>query len=136
MKNNRLNIFSLIILFVTLLSGCDKASINGDLDGRWQILEISTYNNPENIKDRQLYYNFYLHVCILSYYGGEFTAGNFVYENNRIRLHFPYINSSEGMKLLNRYGIFSNPVTFEILYLSKNKLILQDGEITITLRKF
>lgn len=125
----------LSIILSLLNFGCTKDSINGDLDGRWQIMEIVPLYEG-SLKDKQLYYNFYLHVCNLSYYGGVLTEGNFVYENNKITLDFPYIQTIIGHEKLSEYGIMSNPVTFEILHLSKNKLILQDGEITITLRKF
>ena len=129
-------IIGVLSIILTLVNyGCTKDSINGYLDGRWQIMEIVPLYDG-SLKDKQLYYNFYLHVCNLSYYGGAFTEGNLVYENNKITLDFPYIQTNAGHEKLKEYGIMSNPVTFDVLQLSKNKLILQDGEITITLRKF
>ena len=117
-------------------AGCQKSSINGDLDGKWQILEIETEDGVKNIKDDQLYYNFYLHVCNLSYYGGIFTVGNLNYDNNEIRMDFPYINTPTGRDALADYGIYSNPVEFEVFYIDKNRLVMGNDESIITLRKF
>ena len=132
--------FSLAIYLaglLTIFNACQKAPINGHLDGRWQILEIEEKGESENVKDRQLYYNFYLHVCSLSFYGGNVTNGNMKYDGNDLFLDFPYITTPEGMTALRRYGINSNPVEFHVAYLDKNKLILKEGEdIVITLRKF
>lgn len=124
------------LLLVLMLSGCQKASINGDLDGRWQLLEIEKRGVTESIKDQQLYMNFYLHVCSLSYYGGTFTEGNLKYENNKIWMQFPYINTLAGLNKLETYGIYSNPVEFQVEYISKDKMIIKEGDIIITLRKF
>lgn len=99
-------------------------------------MEIETEGEIESVKDKQLYYNFYLHVCNLSYYGGVYTDGNFHYEDNKITLDFPYINTEEGVETLARYGIYSNPETFIVVYLDKKKLIMENDESLITLRKF
>lgn len=139
MKNFKIS-YTLAFLFIFSLSfclaGCQKASINGDLDGRWQIMEIEHQGVTENIGDQQLYYNFYLHVCNLSYYGGTFRDGNFLFENNSIKLDFPYTSSPEAVAMLSRYGIYSNPVEFKVAFLDKKKLIIQNDESIITLRKF
>ena len=127
----------LVIAFISLgFWSCQKASINGDLDGRWQILEIETTEGIEQVKDKQLYYNFYMHVCNLSYYGGIFAEANFNYENNFIKLSFPHINYSELYYRLNQYGIYSNPVEFKVVYLDKKKLVMENDKSLITCRKF
>lgn len=119
-----------------MISGCQKASINGDLDGRWQIIEIETDNEIEDVKDNQLYYNFYMHVCNLSYYGGVFTEAVLSYDNNIIELFFPYIQTDYGEMVLTQYGIYSNPVKFKVVYLDKKKLVMQNDNVIITCRKF
>ena len=138
LQNNFFKIFSSVLLIFSALalSNCTKSSINGDLDGKWQILEIETDGVSHSIKDEQLYYNFYMHVCNLSYYSGVLTDGNMRFENNSLWLQFPYLTTQEGMLKLHRYGIFSNPVTFSVVHLSKSKLILKEGDIIITLSKF
>ena len=124
------------VLIILLSGGCQKDSINGYLDGRWQILEIDKGEVVENVKNQQLYYNFYMHVCNLSGYGGVFTEANLQYEDNTIFLDFPYIHTPQEFEKLKRYGIYSNPVTFDVEHLSKDKLIIKEGDVVITLRKF
>ena len=129
----------IVVSLLVLLLGsgsCQKASINGDLDGRWQIMEFEKAGVVENVKNEQLYYNFYMHVCNLSYYGAIFTEANLTYDKSTLTLQFPYINSEEAEQKLKSYGIYSNPVTFHVEHLSKGKLILKEGDLIITLRKF
>lgn len=125
----------IISLIICLLCGCSKDSINGDLDGRWQIMEMST-SPGENLKEKQLYFNFYLHVCSLSFYGGYLAEANLTYIDDKITLYFPYFQTPEALEKLNKYGIYSNPVTFHVISLTGKKLVIQDGDILITLRKF
>lgn len=129
-------IYSIALFLCIGFSGCQKASINGYLDGRWQILEFESGSEIESVKDQQLYYNFYMHVVNLSAYGGDITDGNMLFKDNILWMEFPYINTIDGMEKLGRYGIFSNPVEFEVLTLNKNTLILKEGDLLITLRKF
>lgn len=129
-------VFMLLAMLILCITGCQKAPINGDLDGRWQLMEIETFEGVKDIADDQLYYSFYLHVCNLSYYGGFYTEGNFIFENNLLIIDFPYIKEDISDSSLPRFGIFSNPVEFKVVYLDKKKLIMENDESLITLRKF
>ena len=129
-------LFFISVIIPFMISGCQKASINGDLDGKWQIMEIETDHEIEDVKDNQLYYNFYMHVCNLSYYGGVFSEAVLSYENNTLRLFFPYIHTDYGVTVLTQYGIYSNPVEFKVVYLDKKKLVMQNDKVIITCRKF
>ena len=125
-----------ILIGLLILPACQKSPINGDLDGRWQIMEIERNGEVKEVKEDQLYYNFYMHVCNLSSYGEINPEANFNFENNTIELSFPYVNTETGMRRLNLFGIYSNPVEFEVLYLDKKKLIMENDECLLTLRKF
>lgn len=134
MRNNLLYIVSILLL----LTACQKAPINGDLDGQWQIMSVSPEPVEKPIPAR-LYYCFNLHTCQLTSYGeGVWTSGNFTFTDNLLTMEFPYIEptSELGQKKLRQFGINTNPVTFTIKHLDKNSLILQNGETTVTLRKF
>ena len=127
-----------ILMIFSWLASCQKSPINGDLDGQWQILNVE----PE-VKDAvlpgRLYYCFSLHVCQLTHSnGGAITSGNLYYDkvSGLIHLDFPYDKSEISVLRLKQYGINSNPVTFNIEYLDKKKLIMRDGDTVITLRKF
>ena len=129
-------LLSLLFLLPLFLNGCQKASINGYLDGRWLIMEIETDGKVKDVKNQQLYYNFYLHVCNLSFYDGILTEANFNFNNDLIYLYFPYINTPDRFESLSNYGIYSNPVEFRVVYLDKKKLIMENDESIITCRKF
>ena len=128
---------SLILLISLLYSGCQKSPINGDLDGQWQVMEV----NPEPseiIIDKRLYMCFSLHTVQLTYYGnGPWTPGNILkFDDKHLVLDFPYATAERSIALLRQYGIYNNPVTFDVEMLTSSKLILRDGDVVVTLRKF
>ena len=136
MKERYLFIIGSILFILISCFGCQKEPINGYLDGRWQIMEFEDNGVTENKKDLQLYYNFNLHVCSLSTYGAYFTDGNMRYDGKTLWLDFPYASSPVAIQKLSEYGIYSNPVTFTVESITKEKLILKEGDLLITLRKF
>lgn len=117
------------------MGSCQKSPINGDLDGQWQVMDVIPAP-PDTIIPERLYYCFALHVCQLTKYGGGFTTGNMLYEGNRLWLEFPHAGSIISQQTLKQYGIYSNPVTFTVEHLDKKKLVLRDGDVTVTMRKF
>lgn len=128
-----LKVFASLFL-ILILPACQKASINGHLDGRWQVMEVTP--DPEIEGNERLYYSFYLHVCQLTYYGGVFTEANMNYIDNLLTLDFPYATNPEITKNLRKYGINSNPITFSVEFPDKDKLILRNGDTVVTLRRF
>lgn len=138
MRTKVFSYFLAIIAFTLTMTcvQCQKAPINGYLDGRWQILEIETDGEIRDVKEEQLYYNFYLHVCNLSFYGGVLTEGNLVYEDDVIYMDFPYVETPMDYLNLSKFGIYSNPVEFRVLSIDKKRLVMQSHESIISLRKF
>lgn len=131
-------LFSLAAFFIMLTStGCQKSPINGDLDGQWQVMEVSP-EPAETILTVRLYMCFSLHTVQLTYYGaGPWQSGNILlFKDKTLSLDFPYATSEESETILRQYGINRNPVTFSIERLDSKKLILRDGETVVTLRKF
>lgn len=133
-----------IILYLALgivialgASSCQKSPINGDLDGQWQIMSVEP-EPSDMIIDENLYYCFSLHVCQLTYYGNGYTSGILAFDGNSISLSFPNLdmNNDRNIKLLRQYGIYSNPVVFQVDYLDKDKLIMKSEESRVILRKF
>lgn len=131
-----LGLFGLLLLLLT--TGCQKRPINGDLDGQWQVMDVDP-PAPEIIITERLYMCFSLHVCQLTEYGkGANTVGNMRFDKKEdlLYLDFPTAISALSKARLKQYGIYNNPVTFTIEHLDKKKLILRDGEVVVTLRKF
>lgn len=122
------------ILMILVLQGCQKSPINGDLDGQWQVVEVSPL--PEQIVIHEnLYYNFSLHVCQLTYYDGWFTKAWMEYNGETLCLDFPYISSQEDLFLLRQYGIPEPETTFKVNFEGSNRLTLKAGEYTVKLFK-
>lgn len=136
-KSKAITFSTIFLILVTLMStGCQKSPINGDLDGQWQVMTVEPAA-PESIIQDRLYVCISLHTCQLSIYGtGIWTAGNMSYVNDKLTMEFPNANSPESISKLKQYGIYRNPVTFTIDRLDKDKLILTDGDVVVTLRKF
>lgn len=131
-------VFLVAFLNLIILTGCPKHPINGDLDGQWQVMDVVP-PAPEIVLKERLYMCFSLHVCQLTEYGnGANAVGNmrFDQKNQLLYLDFPYATTALSKARLKQYGIYNNPVTFTVEYLDKKKLILRDGDVVVTLRKF
>ena len=129
------NIIALTI-FILATTGCQKSPINGDLDGQWQVMTVEP-EAPETIIQERMYVCISLHTCQLSVYGaGIWTSGNMSYTGDKLTMEFPNANSPESIAKLKQYGIYSNPVTFTVVFTEKDKLILKDKDAVVTLRKF
>lgn len=133
-KTKHILLSLLVSLIALMMPGCQKSPVNGDLDGQWQVMEVSPSAADTPI-DARLYYCFYLHVCQLNYYGGSLATGTMDYSGDRMVLTFPYADE-ETAAGLRQYGIDTNPVTFTIDRLDGKSLILRSPTTVITLRKF
>ena len=128
---NRYTVFAVFLTAIVLMTGCRKRSINGDLDGQWQIMEITladgTVENPE-----QYYYWLYLHTVNLTNVKGAMITGNMEYGGNTLTLKFP---TNEASSML-RWGIDAKETTFEVKHLSHSGMTLHSDYATIEFRKF
>ena len=140
MKKNSLSYIMLFVAtFMLLFTGsCQKSPINGDLDGQWQVMDV-TPEPSETVFPERLYICFSLHVCQLTGYDvGVHAEANMQFDQKKktLYLDFPNINTEESIARLAQYGIYNNPVTFDVELLTSSKLILRDGDVVVTLRKF
>ena len=124
-----------ILIIIMNFNGCTKAPINGNLDGEWEVMDVVP-SPPSWDHETRFFMSFYMHVCQLTIYGYPFTQGNMRYDDNTISLDFPFIKTPEEQLQLMQYGIYSNPVTFNVEFHGKYKMTLYNDESTITLRKF
>ena len=67
------------------ISSCDKAPINGKLDGRWQLMTIE-YTNGKIEECNRIYYSIQLHLVEISAKGGNGGThiGRFRSEERRV----------------------------------------------------
>ncbi len=138
MINRRHTVLTIIaaalILLATTLTGCRKGSINGDLDGMWQILTIENLadGTTEDIKDSQLYYCLYLHTANLTKRGGVMFTANMTYEGDKLTPDFPTARPGA----LTEWGIKGTSVTFTIEHLTGSDLVMCSSDHRLTFRKY
>lgn len=132
-----LNYFTAIILGLASFGiiSCQKQPINGNLDGQWEVMEVTPKPTVDLVQNR-LFYNFSLHVCQLTFYGDYFLDGEIVYDGQTLWINFPYSLDPYQKGVLTQYGITSNPVTFSVDFPDKKTLILSNDDTTVVLRKF
>lgn len=132
------------VLASYMMQSCGKMPINGDLDGKWQVLEVEENGEPLAFPDgKRYYFNFYLHVCQLGEeygYIGDFSA-KMSYSNDLLTLEFPYIKagkvSPSDLNTLRYWGIpATGEVVFSILHLSSSRLEMTSGTTVVRCRKF
>ena len=90
---------------------------------------------PEIIIDERLFYNFSLNVCDLTYYGALFTHANLRYNGETLTLDFPFVKTENDKLALKQYGIYSDPVTFEVKFSDSHHLTLSNEQSTVVLVK-
>ena len=131
--------FSSQILFISIIiclfNNCTKRPINGNLDGQWKVLEVSPSPEKTVIKEN-IFYNFQLHVCQLTYYGGYFSDGILNFDGKILTLDFPYELTEEDILIFRQYGIYENPVTFEVSFPDKKTLLLKNESSIILCQKY
>ena len=137
-----------IFLFFAMLivaSSCDKAFVNGDLDGMWRLVKVEKDGReifPENI-----YYSFQRHLVMMgdyteeeglpsNYYMGVFARnGNSMLMNNFYC--YPGVSGESNPEELEKLYIFSNEVNFFIENLGSELLVmLSDDNIRYYFRKW
>lgn len=75
--------YIITVLLVLTASACGKRPINGDLDGRWQIMNIEYTSGDEEIPER-VYYNVALHTNNLMKVGSTSQTGNMKYTGDSL----------------------------------------------------
>lgn len=133
-----------LAIIILAAGGCRKMPINGKLDGQWQIMKIENLQDGSDVTSvYRSYIDISLHVVnlrnvSLDESAGSVISGNMKYDKggNTLYMDFPY--NTEGSKLdqLQLWGIYSNPVTFDIVKLDGKQLILKSPETLITCRRY
>ncbi|WP_455665426.1 lipocalin-like domain-containing protein [Phocaeicola sp.] len=133
-----------IIVFIFLLLGissCDKAPINGKLDGRWQLMNIE--NSDGNTKEcYRIYYSIQLHLVEISDKGGNGGTfiGRFSYENDEVTMsEFRHRGNEEELatlKELEPFGLYLPTTHLKVEKATSEKLILKSENARLIFRKF
>lgn len=121
----------IIILLAVLACACGKLPINGDLDGRWQIMKIEYASEVEDTPERA-YYSIALHTINLMQVGGGNQSGNMEYTGDSLFVTMP-ISTKEDLL---PFGMDSTAQHFGVKELTSKHLVLQSDYARLEFRKF
>lgn len=124
----------LLLVVPFILASCEKAFINGELDGMWKLHSVETADSvsyPANIR-----YSFQRHLVMLGEYYDEgfpdFYMAEFDKKGNELVMFkfckYPANLGVSNMEELEKYYIFSDTVRFNIEVLDDEVLVMNDGE--------
>ena len=146
MKNiSRIFLAGVCVLVCTILvGGCRKAPINGKLDGQWQIMKIElTDDGTVTTPEWRAYIDINLHVVNLTTVTtaevqGDRVCGNLIYDKSAstMTLDFPYNTEGSKLERLKVWGIYSNPVTFDIVKVNGKELVIRSARSIVTCRRY
>ena len=122
-------IYILLLLFVLSISSCQKAPINGDLDGMWQLMKIEVKDKPTIVPD-QLYYCIQLHMVQLQ--GKKGCNGTFAHSGDSVHIVIRQRKISD----VAVYGMNDTIQHFAIDQLSSGKMTLRSSYASLSFRKF
>lgn len=136
------NIYIILLILLTL-SACDKAFVNGDLDGMWR-LEKVTHEGVEIFPDG-IYYSFQRHLVSLGQYyeeGNPFLyMAKFSREGNVLKMNtfkeYPGIDDVCDEAVLAGFHIYDkNGVEFTIDCLDEDVLVMHTADRVYNFRKW
>ena len=131
---NSMNImkwYIIAVLLVLIVSACGKTPINGDLDGRWQILKIEYASGEEETPERA-YYSVALHTINLMQVGVTSQTGNMEYTGDSLFVEMPISKIED----LLPFGMNGTEQRFGVKELPSKHLILQSDFARLEFRKF
>lgn len=128
------------VLLLTVGTGCRRMSHNGDLDGNWRLKAITVTSTGEVIDPgEKCFMAINLELMQLRAPGlpgtqAAIVTGVMDYDEDAGRLTVEFRKNAE-KRYLERFGIYSNPVTFKVS-VNRKKLVLTSPESVLELRRF
>ena len=123
--------YIMAVLLMLIASACGKMPINGDLDGRWQILKIEYVSGEEEIPERA-YYSVALHTINLMKVGVTNQTGNMEYTGDSLFVVMP-ISTVEDLL---PFGMNGKEQRFGVKELTSKHLVLQSDYARLEFRRF
>ena len=131
--------YILVGICTLLLASCAKKPINGDLDGRWQLMTIDCHEDGTQTKPEYTYYSFSLHLMDLKHreegveiMGTVGKPGRFNHTEDS--LHIRMVNCKQSQMPI--YGMNDTIQHFAVEELNKKKMILNSEYARLSFRKF
>lgn len=130
---NRIGILILLTLFIS----CGKTPINGDLDGRWQLMKVVFHTNSETVEPEFTYFDVNLHLMQLKKIKGNTDrpgAINARFEHTDDSLFIRTIQSNKSA--VRKFGLCDTIQYFFVEKLTSKKMILDSDSSRLEFRKF
>ena len=118
-------------LLLLIAGACGKMPINGDLDGRWQIMKIEYASGEEEVPERA-YYSVALHTINLMKVGVTSQTGNMEYTGDSLFVVMPISKVED----LLPFGMNGTEQRFGVKELTSKYLVLQSDYVRLEFRKF
>ena len=118
-------------LLLLMASACGKMPMNGDLEGRWQIMKIEYASGEEEVPERA-YYSVALHTINLMKVGVSNQTGNMEYTGDSLFVVMPISKVED----LLPFGMNGTEQRFGVKELTSNHLVLQSDYARLEFRKF
>ena len=118
-------------LLLLMASACGKMPINGDLDGRWQIMKIAYASGEEEAPERA-YYSVVLHTINLMKVDVTSQTGNMEYTGDSLFVEMPISKIED----LLPFGMNDTKQRFGVKELTSKHLVLQSDYARLEFRKF
>ena len=119
------------VLLTLIVSSCGKMPINGDLDGRWQIMKIA-YTSGEEDTPKRAYYSVALHTINLMKVDVSNQTGNMEYTGDSLFVVMPVSQVED----LLPFGMNGTEQRFGVKKLTSKHLVLQSNYARLEFRKF
>ena len=123
--------YIIAVLLILIVSACGKTPINGDLDGRWQIIKIEYASGEEETPERA-YYSVALHTINLMQVGVTSQTGNMEYTGDSLFVEMPVSKIED----LLPFGMNDTKQRFGVKELTSKHLVLQSDYARLEFRKF
>ena len=123
--------YIIAVLLILIVSACGKTPINGDLDGRWQIMKIEYASGEEETPERA-YYSVALHTINLMQVGVTSQTGNMEYTEDSLFVEMPVSKIED----LLPFGMNDTKQRFGVKELTSKHLVLQSDYARLEFRKF
>ena len=123
--------YIIAVLLILIVSACGKTPINGDLDGRWQIMKIEYASGEEETPERG-YYSVALHTIKLMQVGVTSQTGNMEYTGDSLFVEMPVSKIED----LLPFGMNDTKQRFGVKELTSKHLVLQSDYARLEFRKF
>ena len=118
-------------LLLLMAGACGKMPINGDLDGRWQIMKIEYASGEEEMPERA-YYSVALHTINLMKVDVTSQTGNMEYTGDSLFVVMPISKVED----LLPFGMNGTEQRFGVKELTSKYLVLQSDYARLEFRKF